>query len=57
MMLGFCEILGIIGGDRCLKLFPDHVCFYISIILTLAASIFLKFPGINEIATYTIFFV
>ncbi len=56
-MLGLSECLGIIGGDRCLKLFSDHVCFYIFISLAFAASVFLKFPGINDIATYIIFVV
>ncbi len=54
IMFGLSECLGIIGGERCLKLFSDYVCFFMSIIITLSASILLKIPGIIDIATYVI---
>ena len=54
IMFGFSECLGIIGGERCLKLFSDHVCFHLAMIITLTASLLLKFPGISDFATYII---
>jgi hypothetical protein len=54
IMFGLSECLGTIGGERCLKLFSDYVCFFISMIIALSSSILLKVPGISDIATYII---
>jgi hypothetical protein len=48
IILGLIECLGIIGGERFLKLLSDHVFFYISVTIALIASILLKLPGITE---------
>ena len=52
IMFGLSECLGIIGGERCLKLFSDYVSFNLSMTISLTASILLKLPGISDFFTY-----
>ena len=51
-MFGMSECLGIIGGERCLQLFPDHICLYFSMGITIVASALIKLPGISAYETY-----
>ena len=52
IMFGLSECLGIIGGERCLQLFPDHICFYFSMAIAMVASVLIKLPGISDYETY-----